>query len=84
LESFNQQKKRKLTEEPQQLHEFLTDLDDFWFRTQRSMCSTMDSVHKSWSDNSFLEWWSVEILQSAKKAKINRRTSTPWVLDRFG
>ena len=29
LKSFNQQKKRKLTEEGHQLHEFLTDLDNF-------------------------------------------------------
>ena len=52
------------------------------------MCSTIHSVQSSWSENSFLEQWQGEILQSAKKAKIDRKTSTasqvPRQIARFG
>ena len=76
----NQQKQRISIEKPQQLHEFLSDLIDFWFVTLRVIRSTILSIQSPWSENSFLERWSVEVLQLAK---LRWKTSiTSWVLVR--
>ena len=83
--SRNQKNKRKWNEKPPQLHEFKSDWDDFWIVCKRSIGSTNDPIHSSWSDDCFPQRWSVEYLKINKKAKMKWKTATTsWVQVRSG
>src|SRR5438876_1106340 len=55
---------------PPQLHEFLCDLQPVWTEFKLSFDTKIHPIQASWTDCSFLNRWSVEVLKISKISEI--------------
>ena len=70
LKFFNQQKQRNCSEKPEYLHESLCKSESVWTQLKPSTTSKIHPIQASWTDFSFLNRWSLEILQISKIGEI--------------